>query len=82
MVIEKDNIVFKRNYTIEYQPIKIVEEEDPLFYVSSKNLNPSEIEIVDSKLYHEISNFDTNNNYFKIIIYLLIYLKEFFFNYI
>ena len=31
LVIEKDNISFKRNYTIEYQQIKLVEEAYPLF---------------------------------------------------
>ena len=30
-VIEKDNIISKRNYTIEYQSIKVVEVEGPLF---------------------------------------------------
>ena len=89
LVIEKDNIIFKRNYKINYHPlIKIEEEKDPLFNISPESLSLGEIEIVDVQLCHEISNFDINNSYcknnfisfdtFKEIFFKLPYLSDLF----
>ena len=46
LVIEKDNILFKRNYTIKYSPIRIEEEDiDGLI-----NVEPKENHIIDFQL--------------------------------
>ena len=84
LVIEKDNIVIKRNYTIEYSPLKIVEDYDPNFDVNPKNQE----DISDIEICYEISNFDTNNSYsvnnyisfdkFKEIFFKLPYLSDLF----
>ena len=90
LVIEKDNIIFKKNYIIEYEPepLKIVEENDSLFNFQPKNINDKEIEIVDEQLCHEISNLDIINSYsinndisfdkFKEIFFKLPYLSDLF----
>ena len=85
LVVEKDSIMYKRNYNIiSYSPLEIKEEKDSLF-----NPNPSnENEIIDNLLCSEISNFDTYNNYtvnnfisfekFKEIFFKLPYLSDLF----
>ena len=88
LVIEKDNMIFKRNYTIELSPINILEEDDSLFNILPKSNNQNETEIVDYQLCHEISNFDTTNSYcinnyisfetFKDIFFKLPYLGDLF----
>ena len=88
LVIEKDNMIFKRNYSIELSPISIVEDDDLLFNILPKSYNQNETEIVDYQLCHEISNFDTTNSYcinnyisfetFKDIFFKLPYLGDLF----
>ena len=84
IVIEKDNMIFKRNYNIKYSPLKITQEYDPLFDVKAKNPE----DIPNCVLCYEISNFDTTNmfstnNYisfdkFKEIFFKLPYLSDLF----
>ena len=59
LVIEKDNMIFKRNYNIEYSPLKITQEYNSDFDV--KPNNPEDISNVE--LCYEISNFDTTNSF-------------------
>ena len=87
LVIEKDNIIFRRNYTVQYKPFKITEDDDSNFNIQPKNDNNG-LQIVDVQLCHEISNFETNNSYsvnnyisfdkFKEIFFKLPYLSDLF----
>ena len=84
LVIEKDNIILKRNYNIKYSPLKIEEEYDSIFDVNPKNPE----DITNLELCYEISNFDNNNTYsvnnyisfdkFKEIFFKLPYLSDLF----
>ena len=84
LVIERDNLIYKRNFTIENSPLKVEEESDTLFDVKPKN----EGEIIDRELCKEISAFDTNNSYsidnyisfykFREIFFKLPYLSDLF----
>ena len=84
LVIEKDNMTLKRNFTIQYSPLKIDEEYDPIF-----NVNPKiQDDIPNFELCYEISNLDINNSYsaskyinfdkFKEIFFKLPYLSDLF----
>ena len=84
LVIEKDNMIFKRNYNIEYSPLKITQEYNPSFDV--KPNNPEDI--ANCELCYELSNFDASNSFntsnyisfdkFKEIIFRLPYLSDLF----
>ena len=85
LVVEKDNIMYKRNYNINsYSPLEIKEKEDSLFNPNASNEN----ELIDIQLCYEISHFDTYNNYtannfisfekFKEIFFKLPYLSNLF----
>jgi len=84
LVIEKDNLMYKRNYTIDYSPLRIVEDYDQNFEVLAKNQE----DIPNIVLCNEISNFNTNNSYninsyisfdkFKEIFFKLPYLSDLF----
>ena len=84
LVIEKDNLLFKRTFVVEYSPLKITEEYDPLFEVNPKNQEDN----FNIELCYEISSFDTKNSYsinnyisfdkFKEIFFKLPYLSDLF----
>ena len=84
LIIEKDNMILKRNYNIKYSPLKINEEYNPIFDVNPKD--PEDITNVE--LCNEISNLDINNSYsvnnyisfdkFKEIFFKLPYLSDLF----
>ena len=84
LVIEKDNIIYKRNYDIGYSPLNVEEENDSPFLINQKNEN----EIVDKQLCYEIAHLETYNNYsinnyisfdkFKEIFFKLPYLSDLF----
>ena len=84
IVIEKDNMIFTRNYNIEYSPLKITQEYDPIYDISPNN--PEDIS--NCELCYEISNFDTTNSFstnnyisfdkFKEIFFKLPYLSDLF----
>ena len=56
LVIERDNLIYERNFTIVYSPLKV--EEEPSFDFKQKN----EEEIIDHE-FQRISDFDINNSY-------------------
>ena len=60
LVIEKDNILNKRTYTIKYSPLKIIEERNSSYYINPKN----EDDNLNKLLCSELSNIDINNSYF------------------
>ena len=84
LVIEKDNLMYKRNFTINYSPLKIVEDYNQNFDVLPKNQE----DVPNIVLCNEISNFNTNNSYnvnnyisfdkFKEIFFKLPYLSDLF----
>ena len=84
LVLEKDNMIMKRNYYIRYSPLKIEEDYDPIFEVKPKNPE----DITNCELCYEISNLDINNSYstktyisfdkFKEIFFKLPYLSDLF----
>ena len=87
IVIEKDNLIFKRCYTIKYSPTLVIEEEyseNNIFNVKPKNSE----EIGDHELCYEISSFDCTNSYsvdkdisfdrFKELFFKLPYLSDLF----
>ena len=84
LVIERDNLIYKRNFTIENSSLKVEEEINPVFNAKPKN----EGEIIDLALCKEISSFDTNNSYsidncisfykFREIFFKLPYLSDLF----
>mgnify|MGYP006873000002 CR=1 FL=1 len=84
LVIEKDNLMYKRNFTLNYSPLKIVEDYDQNFEVLPKNQE----DVPNIVLCNEISNFNTNNSYninncisldkFKEIFFKLPYLSDLF----
>ena len=60
LVIEKDNIIYKRNYyIIEYSPLKITEYEISSIYLNPKNENDSS----NCGLCNEVTNIDIKNSY-------------------
>ena len=84
LVIEKDNILIKRTYTIKYSPLKIIEERNSSYYINPKN----EDDNMNKLLCSELSNIDINNSYainnyinfdkFKEIFFKLPYLSDLF----
>jgi hypothetical protein len=76
LVIEKDNIIYKRHYNIVYSPsFKISEEINHPFYIKPKDEN----DILNRELCHEISNIDLNNSYNKLSFINFNNFKEIFF---
>lgn len=81
-IIEKDNIIYKRNYYIEYSPLKITEYEISSIYLSPKNENDSS----NCGLCNEVTNIDIKNSYsekkyitfdkFKEVFFKLPYLSD------
>jgi hypothetical protein len=59
LVIEKDNLMYKRNFTIDYLQNKIVEDKDQIFEISPNNPN----DITNIILSYRISFLDANNSY-------------------
>ena len=59
LVIEKDNLMYKRNFTIDYLQNKIVEDKDQIFEVSPNNPK----DIANIILSYRISFLDANNSY-------------------
>jgi hypothetical protein len=86
IVIEKDNLMLKRYYTIEYSPSLVIKEDcrNNNFDVGSRDSK----EILDDELCYEISTFDCNNSYsidkdisldhFKELFFKLPYLSDLF----
>ena len=84
MVIEKDNMIIKRNFNIEYSPLKIEEEYDPNFEVKPRNPE----DVTNNELCYEISNLYLYNSYgtklyisfdkFKEIFFKMPYLSDLF----
>ena len=84
LVIEKDNILYKRIYAIKYSPLKIFEEKNSVYYINAKN----EDDNINRLLCSELSNIDINNSYsihnylsfdkFKEIFFKLPYLSDLF----
>ena len=84
IVIEKDNMILKRNFNIQFSPLKIEEEYDPMYEVNPKYAE----DIPNYELCYEISNMYTVNNYssknyisfdkFKDIFFKLPYLSDLF----
>ena len=82
LVIEKDNIIYKRNYYIEYSPLKITEYEISSIYLRPKNENDSS----NCGLCNEVTNIDIKNSYsekkyitfdkFKEVFFKLPYLSD------
>ena len=82
LVIEKDNIIYKRIYTIKYSPLKIIEEKNPEYYINAKN----EDDNINRVLCSELSNIYINNSYsidnyfnfdkFKEIFFKMPYLSD------
>ena len=76
LVIEKDNIIYKRHYNIVYSPsFKISEEIVYPYYIKPKDEN----DILNRELCYEISNIDLNNSYNKISFINFNKFKEIFF---
>ena len=75
LVIEKDNMIMKRNYNIKYSPLKIEEDYEPIFDVKPKNPE----DIANSELCYEISNLYINNTYSKDTYISFDKFKEIFF---
>ena len=85
LVIEKENILYKRYYTINYSPsLNIIEEMVSPNFIKPKDAN----DILNCELCYEISNIDINNTYnstnyinfnkFKEIFFKLPYLSDLF----
>ena len=85
LVLEKENIMYKRYYTINYSPsLNIVEETISPNFIKPKYEN----DILNCELCYEISNLDINNTYnitnyidfnkFKEIFFQLPYLSDLF----
>ena len=84
LVIEKDNIIYKRIYSIKYSPLKISELKSSSYYIEAKN----EDDITNKVLCSELSYIDINNSYslinhisfekFKEIFFKLPYLSDLF----
>ena len=84
LLYEKDNIIYKRIYTIKYSPLKITEEKSDLYFIKMKDEN----DIANKVLCQEISNIDINNTYnlynyinfdkFKEIFFKMPYLSDLF----
>ena len=84
LVIEKDNLMYKRNFTIDYSLKKIIEDKDQIFEVSPNDPN----DITNIILSYRISFLDANNSYninnyisfdkFKEIFFKLPYLSNLF----
>ena len=85
IIIVKDDIMYQRNFTINYSPLKILENNDSQIFVTPKNNK----DITETVLCSEISNLETNNSYsgsnnyinfdkFKNIFFSLPYLSDLF----
>ena len=84
LVIEKDNIIYKRIYSIKYSPLKINEEKLSTYYVNALNEDDKSNKILCS----ELSNIDLSNSYnitnyinfsrFKEVFFKLPYLSDLF----
>ena len=84
LLIEKDNIIYKRIYNISYSPLKIVEDTSNFDFIKPKDPNDNS----NIVLIHEISNININNSYnvtnyisfdkFKEIFFKLPYMSDLF----
>ena len=84
LVVEKDNILYKRIYSIKYSPLKISEIKSGSYYINSKY----EDDITSRTLCAQLANLDINNSYslinhisfekFKEIFFKLPYLSDLF----
>ena len=77
LVIEKENIIYKRNYNIIYSPsFKIQEVINHPYFIKPKD----DSDILNRELCYEISNADLNNSYNKFNYINFNKFKEIFFN--
>ena len=75
LLFEKDNIIYKKIYTIRYSPLKIIEDKKDINIINDKYSD----DILNKVLAQEISNISINNSY-SIYNYISFYkFKEIFF---
>ena len=84
LLYEKDDIIYKRIYSIKYSPLSITEEKNDINIINDKYSN----EAINKVLIHEMSNISINNSYnvtnlisfdkFKEVFFKLPYLSDLF----
>ena len=84
LVLEKDNISYKRIYSIKYSPLKIIEEKSKYYNIKPKDIT----DISNVVLSKEVSSLDIKNSYnitnyitfdkFKEVFFKLPYLSDLF----
>ena len=84
LLYEKDDIIYKRTYSIKYSPLTITEEKNDINIINDKYSD----EVINKVLIHEMSNISINNSYnitnlisfdkFKEVFFKLPYLSDLF----